>query len=144
MYKSCYIMLMVASCLAIMTFPFGPAHAQSSGPSSGGIVPSPSGLSTSGIFGDAKELAKRHYGLGGKPCITVAGATKSETINQNIMEHWVSATNSCGQHIKLTICYYKTQHCVTVDVPPWGRRDSVLGIFPALREFRYEYTEQFY
>jgi hypothetical protein len=131
----------IASYLAI--FAFSVARAQSVGPPREGIVPSPSGLSTGGIFGDAKELAKRHIGFDGKPCIVVEGATKSQTINPNIMEHWVNTTNNCGQHIKVTICYYNTQHCVTVDVPAWGRKGAVLGIFPTLREFRYEYTEQF-
>jgi hypothetical protein len=32
---------------------------------------------------------------------------------------------------------------VTVDVPPLDRKDTALGIFPALRDFRYEHTEQF-
>ena len=81
--------------------------------------------------------------MGGKPCITVSGVTKPQIINPDIMEHWVSATNSCGRRIKLHICYYGTQHCVEVDAPPWERKDVVLGIFPALREFRYQYTEQF-
>jgi hypothetical protein len=30
-----------------------------------------------------------------------------------------------------------------MDVPPWGRRDSVLGIYPALKDFRYDAKEQF-
>ena len=104
---------------------------------------SPNGLSTSGIFADPNQLSKRHTGPNGTPCIKTGSSSKSETINPNIIEHWVSATNSCGQHIKLKICYYQTQHCVMIDVPPWDRKDTVLGIFPALRDFRYEYTEQF-
>jgi hypothetical protein len=110
----------------------------------GDAVHAQNGLSTSGIFGDPNNLAKRHNGPTGKPCITIEGSAKPQTINPNIFEHWVSAANSCGQHIKVNICYFQTQHCVMVDVPPWDRKDTVLGIFPALRDFRYDYTEQFY
>jgi len=132
-----------ASFAALMILACSVAHAQNV-PPSGNMFASPNGLSTTGIFGDPNDLGKRHIGPTGKPCITVEGSSKPETINSNIIEHWVGAANSCGQHIKLKICYYKTEHCVTVDVPPWDRRDTVLGIFPALREFRFEYTEQFY
>lgn len=139
MPKSRQIIPNFVSAFAFATLAFGAARAQT-----GDMAPAPNGLSSSGIFGGAGELAKRHRGLDGQPCIVVTGASRSQTINPDIMEHWVTATNNCGQHIKLNICYYNTQHCVKVDVPAWGRQDTVLGIFPALREFRYQYTELFY
>jgi hypothetical protein len=30
-----------------------------------------------------------------------------------------------------------------MDVPPWGHREEVLGIYPALADFRYDAKEQF-
>jgi hypothetical protein len=30
-----------------------------------------------------------------------------------------------------------------MDVPPWDRKDSVLGIYPALRDFKFDAKEQF-
>jgi hypothetical protein len=86
---------------------------------------------------------RHHMGPTGKPCLTLDGSTKAQTINKDIYEHWVSAANSCGQHIKVRVCYYKTSDCITMDVPPWGRTASVLGIYPALKDFRYEAKEQF-
>jgi hypothetical protein len=64
-------------------------------------------------------------------------------IDPDIFEHWVAVTNSCGQQIKIKICYLNTDHCRMVEAPPWGRKAMLLGIFPALREFHYDYTEQF-
>ena len=57
--------------------------------------------------------------------------------------HRISATNSCGYHIKVKVCYrgyhikvkvcyYGTQDCIVMDVPLWAQQESVLGIYPAL------------
>ncbi len=89
------------------------------------------------------STAKVHLAPTGKPCVHVEGYAKAQTINPNIFEHMISATNNCGLRIKLKLCYYKTLHCIPVDVPPYDRKMAVLGIYPALKEFRYEYKEQF-
>jgi hypothetical protein len=105
--------------------------------------------SAPGMFGGPSflpshnDLCKRHMDATGKPCIKIDPSSKPQTINPHIFEHWVAVTNGCGQAIKVRICYYKTQQCIVADTPPWGRRDVVLGIFPSLRDFRYDYTEQF-
>jgi hypothetical protein len=129
-----------AALAVLMVFVASVAHAQSSASPTENMFSSPNG----GIFADPDALSKRHKGPTGKPCMTLEGSARPEKINSNIIEHWVSAANSCGQLIKLKICYYRTEHCVMVEVPPWDRKDTVLGIFPALKDFRYEYTEQFY
>ena len=79
----------------------------------------------------------------GKPCLTIQGYAKPQTINPHIFEHWVGVANGCGQDIKLRVCYFGSQDCIPLDVPPWGRKDSVLGIYPALPDFRFEAREQF-
>jgi hypothetical protein len=107
------------------------ALGQSLFPSSGSIFPTPS------------ELNRRHMAPTGKPCLAFESYPKAQAINKNIYEHWVGATNSCGQHIKVRVCYYQTEDCIVMDVPPWARQDSVLGIYPALKDFRYEAKEQF-
>jgi hypothetical protein len=43
----------------------------------------------------------------------------------------------------MQVCYYKTQRCIPMNIPPWERKEAVLGIFPALKEFRFEYVEEF-
>ena len=79
----------------------------------------------------------------GKPCLTIEGYAKPELANKNVYQHLIKAANTCGQNIKVRVCYYKTEDCITMDVPAFGRKDSVLGIYPALKDFRYDAKEQF-
>ena len=43
----------------------------------------------------------------GKPCLVLHGYAKAQTINPNIFEHRIAATNSCGQNIKVKVCYHR-------------------------------------
>jgi hypothetical protein len=86
---------------------------------------------------------QRHKGPTGQPCLAFTSSAKSQAVNKNIYEHWISATNSCGQNIKVQVCYYNTDDCIMMNIPPWERKDAVLGIYPNLRDFRYETKEQF-
>jgi hypothetical protein len=89
------------------------------------------------------DLAKRHMGPLGKPCLTIEGYAKAELANKNIYQHLIKAANNCGQNIKVRVCYYKTEDCVPMLVPSWETKTSILGIFPALKQFRFEAKEQF-
>jgi hypothetical protein len=102
-------------------------------------VVSPSGST----FALPNELGRHHMGPNGKPCLAVAGYAKSQVINKNIYEHWISATNSCGQSIKLRVCYHGTDDCIVMNVPPWESKNSVLGIYPIVKDFQYDAKEQF-
>jgi hypothetical protein len=88
------------------------------------------------------DLRQRHYSPLGKPCVTVERSSQAEKANPRIVEHWVKVSNACGLRIRVKICYYETQHCVDVDAPPWGSEQTILGIFPALFEFRCDFTER--
>jgi hypothetical protein len=88
------------------------------------------------------DLAKRHMDPLGKPCLMIEGYAKPELSNKNIYEHIVKATNNCGQNINVQACYYKTQNCVVMSVPPWQSKTSILGFFPALKRFQFEAKEQ--
>jgi hypothetical protein len=89
------------------------------------------------------ELAKRHMSPLGKPCLVIQGYAKPEMTNKNIYQHSIRVANNCGKDIKVQACYYKTEDCVVITVPPWGSKISVLGIFPALKRFQFEAKEQF-
>lgn len=89
------------------------------------------------------NLARRHWGPTGSPCLAIQGYAKAEITNKDIYQHWIKATNSCGQAIKVHICYYKSDHCIDMDVPAWDKKESVLGIFPALKRFQFDIKEQF-
>ncbi len=88
-------------------------------------------------------FAKRHMSPLGKPCLTIEGYVKPELANKNIYQHLIKGTNACGQNIKVQVCYYKTQDCTLISVPPWESKTSILGIFPALKRFQFEAKEQF-
>jgi hypothetical protein len=88
-------------------------------------------------------VAKHHMSPLGRACLTIVGYAKPELVNKNIYQHWIRAANDCGQNIKVRVCYYETQDCIEMSVPPWEKKDSILGIFPALKRFRFEVKEQF-
>jgi hypothetical protein len=75
----------------------------------------------------------RHFSSTGKPC----SALDSRATAQRI-----TATNSCGQNIKVQVCYHKTDDCIVMNVPPWESKNSVLGINPNVRDFRYDAKEK--
>jgi hypothetical protein len=95
------------------------------------------------LSGSQDMGAKLHRNPTGQPCLTVNGFSQPQTINPKIFTHTIFANNGCSQPIKMQVCYYKSQHCVPVDVPGYGRKEAVLGVLPAMKDFRFEYREQF-
>jgi hypothetical protein len=89
------------------------------------------------------NLAKHHLTGTGKPCLAIQGYAKPEVVNKNIYQHLIRAANNCSQIIKVQVCYYGTQNCITITLPPYASESSILGIFPALTVFRFEAKEQF-
>ena len=86
---------------------------------------------------------RQHLAPTGRPCLAISGYAMAQKINPHIFEHRITARNSCGQNIKVKVCYHKTEDCIMIDVPPWDRKDSVLGIYPALGDFKFDAKEQF-
>ena len=95
------------------------------------------------LSGSQDMGAKLHRNPTGQPCLTVNGFSRAQAINPKIFTHTIFASNGCSQPIKMQVCYYKSQHCVPVDVPGYGRKEAVLGVLPAMKDFRFEYHEQF-
>jgi hypothetical protein len=89
------------------------------------------------------DIGQRHVGPTGLPCISVTGYARAQVINPKIYEHILSISNACSQPIKLQACYYKSQSCLDVQLAAYGRKEVVIGIYPSMREFRYEYRERF-
>jgi hypothetical protein len=107
------------------------AIAQSGAPSAGSI------------FGGPSDIAKRHLTTTGKPCLTFTAEARPQLVNRDIFDHWIAAVNGCPLRIKVNVCYYRSLHCVLMDLPPYDRKETVLGFFPKQKDFRYEYKEQF-
>jgi hypothetical protein len=95
------------------------------------------------VGGPASGSDKYHTGPNGKRCLTIVGSAKSQIINPDIYDHLVTASNACPSHIRARVCYYRSEHCISIDVPSYGRREEVLGVFPRLKDFRFEYKELF-
>ena len=93
--------------------------------------------------GSQNATIQMHRGPTGKPCLNVQGYVQQQVVNPNIFNHMIMVSNDCSQPIKMQVCYYQSQHCTPVEVPGYGRKDATLGIMPAMKDFRFEYREQF-
>jgi hypothetical protein len=87
--------------------------------------------------------ARNHKGPTGKPCITVSGDSRSQTVNPQIYNHVVVAANSCSQNISMKVCYYHSDHCIAMTVPGYSQKEAMLGIMPSMNGFRFEFRERF-
>jgi hypothetical protein len=79
----------------------------------------------------------------GKPCLSIEAASRSEVVNPHVYNHVVSVYNTCSSLIKVRLCYYHSDQCIDVEVSGGQRKDTVLGIYPHIRYFRYSYKEKF-
>jgi len=95
------------------------------------------------LNGSQDMAVKVHLDSTGKPCLTVKGEAKPQTINPNIFNHLILISSNCSLPIKLNVCYYHTKHCTLVVIPGYARKEATLGIMPAMKDFRFEYREQF-
>jgi hypothetical protein len=91
----------------------------------------------------ANAGAKVHRDPYGKPCVGVFGLSRPQVVNTKMFDQTIIADNHCSALIKLKVCYYGSLTCLPVEVPPYGRKETLLGFFPTMKEFRYQYTEQF-
>lgn len=78
-----------------------------------------------------------------RPCLDIEAASRRHVINPDVYDHVVSVYNRCLKLIKLRVCYYKSEHCIDMEVPGQKRKDGVLGIYPKMQYFRYSYQEKF-
>jgi hypothetical protein len=101
------------------------------------LMPSPSSNLAGAVGG------RHHTTFTGQSCLTFYAYPKILASNKDIYEHWIKATNACPQNIKVKICYYDTDDCIMITVPPLDQKRTILGIYPALKSFRYTATEQF-
>jgi len=86
---------------------------------------------------------RKHLDFAGKPCLRSEGVARPLVSNPRIMDHAVSLDNHCAEAIRVKVCYYRSDDCTEVVVPGYGRKDQVIGVFPAMQLFRYEVQEQF-
>jgi hypothetical protein len=138
------------ACIGLAVEITSPASAQSalppfeapSRPGAGGVgIPIPSQPPVFGPAGGTEIL--RHRGPTGKPCLSIDGSARRHAANANVYDHVIFATNGCAQRITMQVCYYKSQECIPMEVPGYGRKEAVLGTLPSMKEFRFEFREKF-
>jgi hypothetical protein len=95
-----------------------------------------SDLSPTNDFGATKHLTPT-----GKPCLAMAGASRPQKVDPRIFDNVIVATNACGQAISAKVCYYHSDHCVTINVPAYSQREAMLGIMPRMQGFRFEFKD---
>jgi hypothetical protein len=95
------------------------------------------------ITGSGNLDILRHRNFAGKPCLTVEGYARPHIVNPNLFDHVIDANNSCPQTVKLKVCYYGSRDCVPMEVPGHMRKEAVLGTLPSIKDFQYEFREQF-
>jgi hypothetical protein len=86
---------------------------------------------------------RKHRDFVGKPCLETNGASQPLASNPHILNHSVVLDNHCADRIKVTVCYHNTSDCTDVDVPPRSRKEQIIGVFPAMQQFRYDVKEKF-
>jgi len=110
------------------------------------------------IQSDLNPAIKVHKDPSGNRCVTVGayslpkidfrkifsgGHSEQGDKAPKMFEHMITAQNRCSQTIKLKVCYYASQNCITVDVPSHSDQLGSLGVASEMPNFRYQYTEQF-
>lgn len=92
----------------------------------------------------SSDLADRkHRDFVGKPCLQTSGEAQPLTSDPHVSNHVVILDNHCPDRIKAKVCYHGTNACTDVDVPPRARKEQIIGVLPAMPQFRYDVKEQF-
>ena len=85
----------------------------------------------------------RHRDFAGQPCLIFEGFARPHTINPNLYDDVVAITNNCPRHISVRLCYTGNDDCISVDVPGSERKEAILGMLPAIKNFSFEFHEKF-
>ena len=85
----------------------------------------------------------RHRAPAGNTCLAVTGYARPRIINLKVYDHVIKVMNSCAQRIAIRVCYYRTQDCISMEIPGGERKEAILGTLPSVNDFRFEFREQF-
>lgn len=108
------------------TIGIGPA---TSGPLPGQFTPSNARIGTPRT---GAILAGKNSSAAGDPCLTAKAYTRPDFATKNLQQNWISAKNTCGRYIKISVCYAGTENCASISVPPWQTKNVILGYAPRL------------
>jgi hypothetical protein len=102
-----------------------------------GVTVTPYSSPSSGTY------TRRHLSPNGTVCVFLGGVARPFTNNDKLFNHWISAENRCSDRIRIKVCYYATTICIDMNLAGHEQKEAILGTLPAVKDFRYEYREQF-
>jgi hypothetical protein len=102
-----------------------------------GVTVTPYSSPSSGTY------TRRHLSPNGTVCVFLGGVARPFTNNDKLFNHWISAENRCSDRIRIKVCYYATTSCIDMNLAGHEQKEAILGTLPAVKDFRYEYQEQF-
>jgi hypothetical protein len=73
----------------------------------------------------------------GKSCLAARAYVRPEIVNKELYQNWISAKNSCGSEIKISVCYLGTSSCISINVPPWQTKSTIIGYAPTATPIHY-------
>jgi hypothetical protein len=88
-------------------------------------------------------FAPNHKSPDGKACISIHPSAQPQKINPKIIDQIVMVNNSCGQSIKVQVCYAGSSDCIIVSLIGYQKLQRILGIAAGSTIFRFEYRELF-
>lgn len=87
--------------------------------------------------------ASQHRGPAGNVCLRVSADARPGAGASRLFSHWIVAENGCSATIRFQVCYVSTRDCMDAVVLGNSRKDVLLGMMPAIKDFRFEYRERF-
>lgn len=107
------------------------------------LGPPPPGAPKS-MSGDPRDPQNlRHRDALGRPCLDYSAVSRPLAAASAVYEHIVAVRNQCLKPIRVKLCYHRADRCYMVEVASRGQRETVLGVFPSVRYFQYDYQEQY-
>jgi hypothetical protein len=92
---------------------------------------------TLGDVGSSAVLAGKNLSTD-KSCLTARAYVRPDFADKALHQNWITAKNSCGRFIKISICYSGTPSCISIKVPPWRTESAIVGYAPSGSEVHYQ------
>ena len=73
-----------------------------------------------------------------RSCLTARAYIRPDIANKNLHQNWLSAKNSCGHYVKVSVCYRGSASCISIKVPPWQTKSAIIGYAPTASAMHYQ------
>ena len=94
-----------------------------------------------GLRLETEKFPKIHRDSLGNPCLSVIGLARRHVANPDVYDQVLIIRNQCGRPIRIHACYSDSERCIDKEVPAFERQETVLGVSPMVKQFRYGLKE---